>query len=330
MPNAQGPEQRDDGPELADVVINLARPREPVTARVVASRPVTNGRSNAFVRHFAIDLGGTALAGTFRPGQAFGILPPGVDERGRPHSVRLYSTSSPSWGEDGEGRVVATAVKRVIDERKPQREGDDPEDHSLFLGVCSNYMCDLRVGDEVQVTGPAGKRFVLPQRPGEHHYLFVATGTGIAPFRGMILELLEHPRGPVGTTVHLVMGAPYSTDLIYHAEFLALAEAHPNFHYRQAISREHHGDRWGRYAHHVIDDEFDAFEGVLRDPSTLLYVCGMAGMEVGVAQCLAANGVADGFLRVPEELADVPPWDWDVDVARKRVRPTKRSFIEVY
>ena len=104
-----------------------------------------NGRSASFVRHVAIDVSGTALAGSFRVGQAFGVITPGEDQRGKPHAVRLYSLACPSQGEDGEGNVVSTTVKRVIDEYSPQKEGDNTEAHQLFLGVCSNYLCDLNV-----------------------------------------------------------------------------------------------------------------------------------------------------------------------------------------
>ena len=126
-----------DGPVLVPVQINVARPKQPVVARVVESRTVTNGRSNSFVRHFAIDLSGTPLAGTFRPGQAFGVLAPGLDARGRAHNVRLYSTSSPTWGEDGQGAVIATTVKRLIDERfAPALMGIDVHDRVAAHDAC--------------------------------------------------------------------------------------------------------------------------------------------------------------------------------------------------
>lgn len=317
-------------PVMNPVRINVARPRSPITATVVESSGCMNGRSASFVRHFVVDVGGTPLEGAFAAGQSLGVVPPGEDGRGRPHGVRLYSVSSPSWGENGNGRLIATTVKRVLEERMPQRAGDDRNDHSLFVGVCSNYICDLRVGDTVQVAGPAGRHFVLPSAPEQHSYVFVATGTGIAPFRGMVRELLTGPDGPVPGQVHLVAGVPYSTDLLYHSMFLELAERFPNFHYRQAISREHFEGRWGRYTHHVVDDDFEALDGVFRDERTLIYVCGTAGMEVGLYQCLADHGVHAPYIRVPEELSGVAPWDWDRAIVAKRVRPTKRCIVEVY
>ncbi|MEC8818483.1 MAG: hypothetical protein VXX30_05305, partial [Planctomycetota bacterium] len=181
-------------PVLPDVDMHLVPPTEPVVGRVVENTPCTRGKSASFVRHISIDVGGTALEGGFRAGQAFGVVPPGTDSKGRPAKVRLYSISAPSNGEDGAGKVLSTTCKRVLEEI--DMKGTDPDHpdrelkHQLFTGSCSNYLCNLQEGDEVMVTGPAGKRFLLPEEPERHDYLLLATGTGIAPFRGMIKDLL--------------------------------------------------------------------------------------------------------------------------------------------
>ena len=145
------------------------------------------------------------------------MVPPGPI-RGTAAKVELYSISAPSNGEDGAGKVLSTTCKRVLEEI--DMKGTDPDHpdrelkHQLFTGSCSNYLCNLQEGDEVMVTGPAGKRFLLPEEPERHDYLLLATGTGIAPFRGMIKDLLEAPT-PSKSDVHLVMGVPYTTDLLY-------------------------------------------------------------------------------------------------------------------
>jgi len=311
--------------------MHLVLPTDPVIGRVVSSELCTNGKSNCFVRHVAIDVSGTPLAGNFVVGQSFGVIPPGVDSFGKPHKVRLYSIASPSWGEDGQGNVLATTVKRTIDEFKPQKPGDDPDDHRLFLGVCSNYLCDLRVGAEVMVSGPNGKRFVLPVNPAEHDYLFIATGTGIAPFRGMVMELLCGPNGPCSSQIHLVMGSPYTTDLLYHDFFCTLQDKHPNFHYSTAISREMRPDgRRGVYVDRLIEEQLSQFEPLLRSPRTLIYICGLAGMQVGLFSMLARHGLGEGYLKVKPELADVDPQAWDSEAIKRYVRPTRRCMLEEY
>jgi ferredoxin--NADP+ reductase len=147
-------------PVLPEAKMHVAMPNAPVAARIHASRLCMKGKSASFIRHVEIDVAGTPLEGSFRAGQSFGVIASGTDANGKPHKVRLYSLASPSWGEDGFGRVIATTPKRVIAEREPQKPADDPADHSLFLGVCSNWLCDRKAGDAVDVSGPNGKRFL--------------------------------------------------------------------------------------------------------------------------------------------------------------------------
>jgi benzoyl-CoA 2,3-dioxygenase component A len=60
------------------------------------------------------------------------------------------------------------------------------EDHQgkPVRGVASNYLCDLQVGDKVQVIGPFGTSFLMPNHP-KSHIVMICTGTGSAPMRAM-------------------------------------------------------------------------------------------------------------------------------------------------
>ena len=318
-------------PILPEPKLKLVSVAEPVTGVIVSNDSCMRGKSASFIRHTAIDISGTPLENNCLSGQAFGVMAPGENEQGKPHKVRLYSLACPSFGEDGSGKVISTTTKRVIDEHTPQQDGDDPENHTLFLGVCSNYLCDLGPGDEVKVTGPNGKRFLFPVNRDEHDYLFVATGTGIAPFRGMIMELLDRPAEPSSSQIHLIMGTPYTTDLIYDDLFARLAAEYDNFHYHTAISRETQADgRPGLYVHHLLDQRFDEFSPLLSNPRTLVYICGLAGMQSGIFQVLARHGLADGYFTTKSPLADTNPDDWDLQKVRRAVRCTERCMVEVY
>ncbi len=318
-------------PVLPEPKLKVVPVGKPVTGIIVSNDSCVRGKSASFVRHTEIDISGTPLENNCLVGQAFGVLAPGEDEQGKPHKVRLYSIACPSSGEDGTRKVISTTTKRVIDERRPQKEGDDPDDHRLFLGICSNYLCDLRPGDEVKVTGPNGKRFLLPVNRAEHDYLFVATGTGIAPFRGMIMELLARPAAATSSEIHLVMGAPYTTDLLYDDLFTRLATEHANFHYHTAISRERQADgRPGLYVHHLLEQRFDEFSPLLSNPRTLIYICGLVGMQSGVAQTLARHGLADGYFTLESRLADTAPDDWDLRKIRGAISSAERCMVEVY
>ena len=316
----------DHAPTLPEVRMNLIRPKAPAIGRVVSNELCMNGKSASYVKHLVLDVSDTPLAGNFRAGQSFGVIAPGSNERGRPHKVRLYSVACPSWGEGGDGNLVSTTPKRLIDEYQPRKPTDDTSNHRLFLGVCSNYLCDIREGDEVLVTGPNGKRFLLPEDIEAHNYLFIATGTGIAPFRGMLMELFEGPGGPTSARTALVMGTPYATDLLYEDLFQQLQRAHPNFEYHTAISRE--SDRL--YVGGLIARKIDRFRYLLEDPRTLIYICGLEGMQFGIFQALARHGLADGFVTTHEDLAAKSPDDWRFNDMKRRIKPTARCMLEVY
>ncbi|MCH2162384.1 MAG: hypothetical protein MK085_10990 [Phycisphaerales bacterium] len=320
-------------PILNEVSMHLVPPAEPVIGKVVSNEMCMLGKSSSFVRHIEIDVSGTPLENGFRAGQAFGVIPPGTDDHGKPHKVRLYSIASPTSGEDGQGRILSTTCKRLIDEYEHQGKAGEKDRQGLFLGVCSNYLCGLEVGTEVKVTGPAGKRFVLPQDPDQHDYVFMATGTGVAPFRGMVKDLFEAPGGPCKSEVHLIMGVPYLNDLLYDDLFRGLAEKHENFHYHVAVSRERVTDRdrvRSGYVHHYLAHAVELHENLLRNDRTLLYICGLAGMQFGVFQMLAGHGLGQGYLKLKDEIADIDPADWDTASLRRYVRPTHRCMLEVY
>jgi ferredoxin--NADP+ reductase len=327
-------------PALPEARMHLVPPTAPVDGVVTANTVCTKGKSASFVRHICVDVAGTALEGAWLAGQSFGVVPPGEDERGKPHKVRLYSIASPSYGEDGHGRVLSTTCKRLLAERSPQSDKDDPNDHRLFIGVCSNYLCDLRPGERLKVAGPSGKRFVLPADREAHDYLLLATGTGIAPFRGFIHELFVGPPAgsparatwrPCTRRVELLMGTPYTSDLLYDAFFREVAGAFPNFHYHTIVSRERRADGGrGEYIHQFMERSASHFEGLLRSDTTLVYMCGLAGMQVGVFQTLAVAGFHEGFMDIHADLAHVPAREWTEEQIKRRVHPTRRCMLEVY
>jgi ferredoxin--NADP+ reductase len=321
-------------PVFPEVQMNLVTPKAPVMGTVVKSEVCLKGgrKSASFVRHVEIDISGTPLEGKCRAGQSFGIIAPGEDERGKPHKVRLYSLASPTLGEDGEGKIIATTPKRVIDEYTPQKDGDDEERHDLFLGVCSNYICDVKVGDTVQVTGPSGKRFLLPVDHNKHDYLFMATGTGIAPFRSMCKDLFDAPEGPTTSQVHLVMGTPYTTDLLYDDYFSALEKEHENFHYHKAISRERQTDgSKGLYVGQMVDKKYDeVFGPILKSDRGLMYLCGLVGMQFGIYQLFAEKGITEPYMTIKDELKDIQHVDWNREQMRRYIKPTHRLMVEVY
>lgn len=310
-------------PVLPDVKMHIYRPTEPTTATIVRNELCTaSKKASGYVRHIEFDVSGTELDGRCVPGQSVGVIPPGEDAQGRPHKVRLYSLASPTAGEDGRSCILSTTVKRTIDEHW--------DDHRLFLGVASNFLCDCKEGDTIRVSGPNGKRFILPEDVNAHDYMFFATGTGIAPFRGMLMDLIA--RG-CESRITLIMGAPYATDLLYHDMFLAAAAKHLNFTYLTAISREKQQDGHDRmYVQDRLETNRDQLLPQVAGERNLIYICGVAGMELGIFQQLATRLQGESleqYLRIDREaLSDIPRWQRRM--INKEIKTTRRIMMEVY
>ena len=98
----------------------------------------------------------------------------------------------------------------------------------------SNYLCDMNEGDEILCQGPFGD-FIL--RPPMRDTLFIATGTGIAPFRSMLHWLLADRARHEDMRLWLLFGSRTEQDIYYHDEFLQLAREHKNFQYLPTLSR---------------------------------------------------------------------------------------------
>lgn len=315
-----------------DVPVNLVTPKDPVEGEIVENRLVTDSSSPHYTRHWVVDLSGTELEGSMQSGQAFGVVPNwdhhidynDTTVKSEDHKIRLYSNASPKWGEYGNGECYSTTVKRVFDEHE--------ETGTTFLGVDSNYMCDMDEGDKVQITGPTGRDFLLPDEEtvDDHNYVFLATGTGIAPFRSMTKELLEQG---VDNPIHVVLGVPYETDVLYGDFFRETEEKYDNFHFHTAISRQQQTEDGNKmYVQERLLAERDRMQNLLRDHATLSYICGMRGMETGIYRAFMAMGCNDLLQTIPQGLEDEDPAEIsDRDDRLSNVRPDKeRVRVEVY
>ena len=137
-------------------------------------------------------------------------------------------------------------------------------------GFLSNWLCDLVEGATVQFHGPHGM-FTL--RQPHQDSVFIATGTGVAPFRGMVHWLFEKPERHHGREYWLAYGTRHEDGLYYRDEFLAVEMAHPNFHYVPALSRAN--SEWqGRRGY--VQDQVREIVGDRRDMQA--YICGLHQM----------------------------------------------------
>jgi ferredoxin-NADP reductase len=105
-------------------------------------------------------------------------------------------------------------------------------------GAASEYLAGLKEGDQVTLIGPAGKCVLPEEGEGGGDLLFCATGTGIAPIRGMLLSHLSRPRKAPGLFSRLfggghkawvLWGLREEADIFWSELFGSLAKAEPSF-----------------------------------------------------------------------------------------------------
>lgn len=255
----------------AHAYTNLYPPKAPTTATVVGNFNCTEAGYENQTHHIVLDFG--AMPFPVLEGQSIAIIPPGTDANGKPHFARQYSIASPRNGERPGYNNVSLTVKRVL------------EDHQgrPVRGVCSNYVCDLKVGDKVQVIGPFGHSFLMPNHP-KSHIVMICTGTGSAPMRAMTewRRRLRKSGKFEGGKLMLFFGARTQQELPYFGPLQTLPKDFIDINF--AFSRT--AGQPKRYVQDAMRARAADLVELLKDGQTHFYVCGLKSMEEGVVLAL--------------------------------------------
>jgi ferredoxin-NADP reductase len=161
-------------------------------------------------------------------------------------------------------------------------------------GVGSRYLRSLAFGDTIDLLGPLG-RFTVSEAATETELVFIATGSGVAPYRSMILDLLQNKQDQRKIT--LLWGMRHAAELFWQDEFQQLVRSFPQFTFHPVISQapaEWHLCR-GRVTDCLIGHTFTW----LQPPQlaqTGFYFCGNAAMIATTAQLLLDKGVPAGHI----------------------------------
>ena len=255
----------------AHAYTNLYGPKAPTTATVVGNVRVTEVGREYDTHHIVLDFG--TMPFPVLEGQSIGIIPPGVDTAGKPHHARQYSIASPRNGERPGYNNVSLTIKRVLENHQGQP----------VRGVASNYMCDLKVGDTVQVIGPFGHSFLMPNHP-KSNIVMICTGTGSAPMRAMT-EWRRRLRASgkfEGGKLMLFFGARTKEELPYFGPLQNLPKDFIDINF--AFSRAPASPK--TYVQDLIRQRGPDLAPLLQDPNTCVYVCGLKAMEEGVIHAL--------------------------------------------
>lgn len=250
--------------------LNLYGLKAPVAATVAGNFRLTDADAESDIHHIVLD-----FSNQFFPvleGQSIGIIPPGADASGKPHYLRMYSVASPRDGERESYNNLSLTVKRVVTDH----------DGKPAKGLGSNYLCDLQKGDKVNVTGPFGASYLMPNHAGSN-ILMICTGTGSAPMRAMTeyRRRLSTNGKAVDGKLMLFFGARKPQELPYFGPLLKLPASFIDMHL--AFSRVEGEPR--AYVQDKLREAGPAVAELLKG-DTYVYICGLKGMEAGVIEAM--------------------------------------------
>jgi ferredoxin--NADP+ reductase len=276
----------------ADVPVNTYRPNSPWIGHCLSNEELVQEGGIGTVRHLIFDLAGSDLR--YLEGQSIGIIPPGVDSKGKPQKLRLYSIASTRHGDRVDDQTVSLCVRQL--------EYKHPETGETVYGVCSTHLCHLEVGAEVKITGPVGKEMLLPSDP-DAKIIMLATGTGIAPFRAYLWRMFKeaekqaNPDYQFKGLAWLIFGIPTTANILYKEELEALQQQYPdNFRLTYAISREQQNPQGGRmYIQDRVAEHADELWQLIKEEKTQTYICGLKGMEGGIDEAISAAAAKEGI-----------------------------------
>lgn len=273
----------------AKPTVSLYSRSKPLEAIVQGNFRITAASAESDIRHIVLAFGDQQCP--VLEGQSIGVVVPGTRADGKPHDIRLYSIASARDGEKRNGNNLSLTIKRS--------EG----------GVGSNYMCDLKVGDKVNITGPFGSTFLMPNDINAN-IIMICTGTGSAPFRAFTERRRRALEGAGGKLV-MYFGARTPEELPYFGPLQkvpeTLLEKHLVFSRLPGQPKEYVQDRMRKHG--------PALAGLMQSPATHVFICGLRGMEAGVDEALADICRAGGL-------------DWNA--LKPDMRSSGRYHVETY
>jgi len=149
-------------------------------------------------------------------------------------------------------------------------------------GVGSKFFENLKVGEKITYLGPFGN-FTFKNNDEAKEYIFLGTGSGIAPLRCIIDDLLKKQQ--LKSPIHLYFGLRFTTDIFWHEYFQKLTEQYPNFKYKLVISQP--DENWKGATGHITDVVKADFPNA---ENCAVYLCGNKFMIDEAKNYLTANG----------------------------------------
>lgn len=178
--------------------------------------------------------------------------------------------------------------------------------------VAPYILNELKVGDELETTGPEGHFYYEPLTDGKD-LVFLAGGSGITPFMSMLRDFLDGKTKQPIPKIKLLYGSRLADDIIYEKELTRLANEHANFELISIISEPppdfdgiHGFLNANMIANHIPDLEGKTF--YICGPNAMYDLCLGALIKLGIPR----HKIKHELYGPPENITTTPGWPTEV------------------
>lgn len=144
----------------------------------------------------------------------------------------------------------------------------------ISKGIASEIMFNMNIGDQFDVLGPVGKLTLQCLPSYTERLILIGTGTGIVPYRSMLPELCTILDNKTVTSVTVIQGVQYQSDILYCKNFIDFANNYSNVEFLTYLSREKASLEKNQFKGYVQN----YFDGIDLSENDIIYLCGNPNM----------------------------------------------------
>lgn len=166
-----------------------------------------------------------------------------------------FEWEEPHLAQFNAGQYVSISIPGKPDRRSYSICSSPADEHGFDLlvdlapnGIGVQYLNSLKFGEVMTCLFPLGM-FIVPDQAATKPLHFIATGSGIAPYRSMILDQLQVKKNT--QPIRLFWGMRDANQLFWEDEFAELMQSFSNFSFHPVISKPQ--PEWPLCSGHVTD-----------------------------------------------------------------------------
>ena len=152
-------------------------------------------------------------------------------------------------------------------------------------GNLTPLLWEKKENDIIKLKGPFG--LMNTENIKKDKIVFIATGTGIAPIKCMIEDLLINKKEK--KEINLIFATKYEDEILYEKYFEKLETENNNFKYYKIVSRPSKNYK-GKVGH--VQDNFD----IIDVNNSTIFICGFKKMIESANEKLIEIGVLKDFI----------------------------------